>query len=321
MNSHSHFEDIEIHIARELRRANREICVCVAWITSTNLKIELNLAQRRGVKVTVIYNADYINKNLDLDKEILCYGIKLKNKNIMHHKFCIIDFKTVINGSYNWSKSAKNHEEHIVITNENYSLVKDFYNEFLDLVYYYENRKEELPICNIDYINNRDREVYCEEDAFIFGLIHTSYENIHQVDLMSVWKLCFNEDEPHFTYLYSENDYYLFSDINNSFMFDDAYLTDDYQSPDELLYYLNEERKLAEKYQSIFNDRNIRIHACGTISRYISSFDMKYNIIPDPEINFFWRHKVFKKIIPSNLYEECIIDEIVHFYNNKNIEI
>ncbi len=33
----------------------------------------------------------------------------------MHHKFAIIDYQTVITGSYNWTKQARRNEENIVV--------------------------------------------------------------------------------------------------------------------------------------------------------------------------------------------------------------
>lgn len=33
----------------------------------------------------------------------------------LHNKFCIIDYSIIINGSYNWTYSAINNEENILI--------------------------------------------------------------------------------------------------------------------------------------------------------------------------------------------------------------
>lgn len=35
----------------------------------------------------------------------------------MHNKYCIIDSKVVIYGSYNWSDNARKNIEHIIIVN------------------------------------------------------------------------------------------------------------------------------------------------------------------------------------------------------------
>ena len=38
-------------------------------------------------------------------------------QNIMHHKFCIVDLRTIIHGSYNWTTKAKWNRETISIEN------------------------------------------------------------------------------------------------------------------------------------------------------------------------------------------------------------
>ena len=49
----------------------------------------------------------------------------------MHMKFCVIDYKTVISGSANWSKSAfTKHNEEVTIVEENLPRANDFMAEF-----------------------------------------------------------------------------------------------------------------------------------------------------------------------------------------------
>ena len=49
---------------------------------------------------------------------------------IMHNKFCIIDHKTVITGSYNWTRKAKTNDENITVTKDSPELATDFVTEF-----------------------------------------------------------------------------------------------------------------------------------------------------------------------------------------------
>jgi len=53
--------------------------------------------------------------------------------NIMHYKFCVIDSKTVIEGSYNWTKKAQYNNEHITITSNNYEFAEKFAERFIKL--------------------------------------------------------------------------------------------------------------------------------------------------------------------------------------------
>jgi len=48
----------------------------------------------------------------------------------MHNKFCIIDEKTIITGSYNWSRQAKKNYENITVINDDNKLMLQYLNEF-----------------------------------------------------------------------------------------------------------------------------------------------------------------------------------------------
>ena len=51
----------------------------------------------------------------------------------MHHKFCIIDFKEVLHGTYNWTNNAQYNDEDIEI-DKNESTVVKFMNRFNELL-------------------------------------------------------------------------------------------------------------------------------------------------------------------------------------------
>ena len=55
-----------------------------------------------------------------------------KYQNIMHHKFCVIDLKTVIHGSYNWTNKARWNKETISIDISR-ELAEKFASEFINL--------------------------------------------------------------------------------------------------------------------------------------------------------------------------------------------
>ena len=52
--------------------------------------------------------------------------------NMMHSKFCVLDMKTVIHGSYNWTKGAKYNKEAITITNSR-EVAEQFSAQFIKL--------------------------------------------------------------------------------------------------------------------------------------------------------------------------------------------
>ncbi len=51
----------------------------------------------------------------------------------MHHKFVVLDGTTLLNGSYNWTRSAAAHnEENVVVTSEA-KLVQTFAQHFAEM--------------------------------------------------------------------------------------------------------------------------------------------------------------------------------------------
>lgn len=131
-----YFENIENIVLEELSKANNTVFLLVAWLTNKKLFTKLVELAEKGVIVNVIINNDETNKNSFLDYSRLNIGksfLKMLtplNGNIIHHKFCIIDDYTVINGSYNWTYKANyNHENINIIKNDKDSIIK-YKNEF-----------------------------------------------------------------------------------------------------------------------------------------------------------------------------------------------
>jgi hypothetical protein len=64
----------------------------------------------------------------------------------MHNKFCVIDYSTVITGSYNWSYKAESNFENVIITHNDTTLAEQFIAEFNNIrtQYYPDEIKEEI---------------------------------------------------------------------------------------------------------------------------------------------------------------------------------
>jgi phosphatidylserine/phosphatidylglycerophosphate/cardiolipin synthase-like enzyme len=131
-----HFEDIQNQIINELRDAKYTIWITVAWFTDSILFKELLNKRKQGLNIQIIVNDDNINRNhgCDYEKYFETYRIPESGyfKNIMHNKFCVIDLKTVIHGSYNWSKKAQYNQETITIDNDR-KLAEQFADEFFKI--------------------------------------------------------------------------------------------------------------------------------------------------------------------------------------------
>lgn len=132
-----HFTKIKEEIQRQLRNAKSSIRVAVAWFTDEDLMtdlIELRNKNRTLAVTVIISDAQENFRNRTNLNRLLEAGVHLRvrtisaDRSFLHHKFCVIDSHTIINGSYNWtySASAKNEENIMVITQPDAPLLLRF---------------------------------------------------------------------------------------------------------------------------------------------------------------------------------------------------
>jgi phosphatidylserine/phosphatidylglycerophosphate/cardiolipin synthase-like enzyme len=145
MEISAHFSDIQTNISEEIKKAKYNIFVAVAWITDKSLWTILEKKAEEGVIVQVILVPDEINRNNNTDFiGFLKYGGQLY-WDYHHHKFCVIDVKTVITGSYNWTYMANNRgkRENIIVLKQNTEIAEQFSDEFKILLR--QSEKYQLP--------------------------------------------------------------------------------------------------------------------------------------------------------------------------------
>ena len=136
MQTEAIFENIAERIQEEISKAQKSIFIAVAWFTNKNLFNELLNKARNGCTVSLIISDDDINLNSKIDFEQLLtakskvYKIGNGDTELMHNKFCVIDYSTVITGSYNWSYKAENNFENVIITSNDTTLAEQFIAEF-----------------------------------------------------------------------------------------------------------------------------------------------------------------------------------------------
>ena len=155
MQTEAIFENIAERIITEIQKANNSIHIAVAWFTNKSIFEQLIKKAKNGCQIQIIISNDLINENSSIDFNKLekhngkVYKIGNGDTELMHNKFCIIDFNTVITGSYNWSYKAENNFENIVINSNDTSLAEQFVTEFNQIKKkYYPNEtiQNEFPI-------------------------------------------------------------------------------------------------------------------------------------------------------------------------------
>jgi len=123
-----HFQLIKDEIIKNIKNAQNEIKVAVAWLTDEDIIRTLGQKSSFGIDVKIVISDSKENfKNTVKLNELVRNQSQLYvvSPKFMHHKFCIIDNSLIINGSYNWTYSAKSNEENILVIKLDNELKED----------------------------------------------------------------------------------------------------------------------------------------------------------------------------------------------------
>jgi len=123
-------------ILGHLGKARATLDICVFTITDDRIARAILEAHARGVRVRVITDNDkQYDGGSDIER-LRGAGIALEvdeTEHHMHHKFALVDDTTLLNGSYNWTRSAGSfNEENLVVSSEP-ALVQAFARQFTAL--------------------------------------------------------------------------------------------------------------------------------------------------------------------------------------------
>ena len=120
-------------IQRCLRHARQRIDICVFTLSDDRIAEEVLAAHRRGVAVRIITDND---KEYDAGSDIARLrdaGIAVvvdRTEAHMHHKFAIFDGTRLLNGSYNWTRSAGQYNEENLVLSNDQQLLGEFSAQF-----------------------------------------------------------------------------------------------------------------------------------------------------------------------------------------------
>ena len=120
-------------ISELFRQARHSVDVCVYTISDDRLSEEIIACHQRGISVRVISDNDkQFDEGSDVQR-LLAVGVPLRiddTPHHMHHKFALFDGRLLLNGSFNWTRSASsNNQENLLVINHE-QLVVDYAAEF-----------------------------------------------------------------------------------------------------------------------------------------------------------------------------------------------
>lgn len=173
----TYFSNIRQQILNCLEEANEEILVAIYWFTNIDLFNKLCDKLSIGIKVELIIYNDYTNnRNGGLEfQKFIDLGGKFYFSECdkpMHNKFCVIDNKLLINGSYNWTYYAesKNHENIVIIRDT--ETINKFHKEFNTIKLLLQSIKtiEKISIHEIEEFNSLSSREYLFNDILLEAL-------------------------------------------------------------------------------------------------------------------------------------------------------
>lgn len=126
-------ESVYQRIVRALDATRRRADLAVFTITDDRITRAILAAHQRGVALRIVSDNDKAN-DLGSDIERLARAgvpVRIDRTPVhMHHKFAIFDEHTLLNGSFNWTRSAtEENAENILLTGDE-TLVKAYAAEF-----------------------------------------------------------------------------------------------------------------------------------------------------------------------------------------------
>lgn len=126
-------EDCVNAIVQVLQHAKKNIDICVFTISDDKISREIIACHRKNIKVRIITDNEKLH---DLGSDITQMakaGITIRIDNTtahMHHKFMIADNAILVNGSYNWTKSAATANQENIIVSDEKNFVATFAKQF-----------------------------------------------------------------------------------------------------------------------------------------------------------------------------------------------
>ena len=121
-------------LVRMYRGAKSDIRVAMYSLTVKGQANALIAAHRRGVKVQVILDTNLGRQKTSMSKTLAGAGIPVRHVGpsggSMHHKFIIVDGKSLATGSYNISNDAEDHSNEAMLFITDIKVITCFAAEF-----------------------------------------------------------------------------------------------------------------------------------------------------------------------------------------------
>jgi len=131
--------EIKQRIISEINAAQQQIHLAMAWFTDRDIATAIIEAKNRNIYIDIILSSNVQNETVRLMLKGAGVNVHAFDtgdpRGLMHHKFCLIDDKVSINGSYNYSYNASTNNVENIQVSDDPSTYRQLFAEFERLKY------------------------------------------------------------------------------------------------------------------------------------------------------------------------------------------
>ena len=220
-------KNIREQLLKEILAATDSIAIAMCYFNDKNLLQLLCIKAFAGIEVNIVVDSNKINKKFMSslqDAAALGCGIFWnKARNLMHHKYLIVDGVKLITGSYNMTNAAPNNMENIVVINADNELINVYSKSFVEALstsvqikndrigganrFITPFMKGRLNIDNLGPISTQDsksnRALIIDYNWNPFKLIYLKIKDVFDYDMLGKRAELLFKNYPELTYLLS----------------------------------------------------------------------------------------------------------------------
>jgi mitochondrial cardiolipin hydrolase len=129
-------EDCRRQLLDLLIAARETLDISVFTISDDRLSEAIIAAHKRGIQIRLITDNDKAQDQGSDIFRLMDHGVEVRMDNSayhMHHKFAVVDKRVLVNGSFNWTRSATDYNQENILVTDEPKLVTAYLTEFESL--------------------------------------------------------------------------------------------------------------------------------------------------------------------------------------------
>jgi hypothetical protein len=179
--------EIKQRIISEINNARQCVYLAMAWFTDRDIANAIIEAKKKSLIVDIVLSSNAQNetvKQMLRGANVSVHAFQTGDeRGMMHHKFCLIDTKISINGSYNYSYNAANNNVENIHVSDDPSVYRQLFSEFERIRYNIDNniavnatgkdtnKEMQMPSYNMEPVQPSNPDTFYQQ---LYNLVYSS---------------------------------------------------------------------------------------------------------------------------------------------------